>query len=210
LRDVRANVYVDGPSLYHAALKNTPYKWLNIRRVCRLLLPQDQIHRIRYFTTLPSLFPWDQPRGQPLRTYIRALETLPGLSVHYGSFRMERESLPVSARPDAEREHVVVREAKGTDVALASMLLVDGFRRDYEVAVVVSTDSDLALPMRLVRTRLQLPVGLLKPGPRRSFANELVREAAFYKPIRNGALAAGQFPPQLTDAHGTITKPSGW
>jgi hypothetical protein len=207
---MRANVYVDGFSLYYAALKGTPYKWLNLRRLCRFLLPIDRIHRIRYFTTLPSLFPWDQSKGQPLLTYIRALETLPGLSVHYGSFRVGSDSLPVSGRRDAKREYVIVREAKGSDVTLASMLLADGFQGDYEVAVVISTDSDLALPMRLVRTRLQLPVGLLKPGERRRFSNELVRAATFYKPIREGVLAASQFPPQLTDAHGTITKPSGW
>jgi hypothetical protein len=64
--------------------------------------------------------------------------------------------------------------------------------------------------MRLVKTRLQLPVGLLKPGKRRRFTNELVSAATFDKPIREGVLAASQFPPQLTDADGTITKPSGW
>jgi hypothetical protein len=207
---VRANVYVDGFSLYYAALKGTTYKWLNLRRLSRFLLPQDRIHRVRYFATLPSLFPWDQSRGQPLLTYIRALKTLPGLTVHYGSFQVGSDSLPVSGRREAKREYVIVREEKGSDVNLASMLLVDGFRGDYEVAVVISTDSDLALPMSLVRTRLQLPVGLLKPGERRRFANELVRAATFYKPIREGVLAASQFPPHLTDAHGTITKPSAW
>jgi hypothetical protein len=34
--------------------------------------------------------------------------------------------------------------------------------------------------------------------------------ATFYKPIRKGVLASSQFPPQLTDAYGTITKPSKW
>lgn len=101
-----------------------------------------------------------------------------------------------------------MRDEKGSDVNLAALLLVDGFRRDYEVAVVISTDSDLALPMRLVRTQLQLPVGLLKPG--RWYANELIRAASFWKPIREGVLAASQLPPQLTDEHGTITKPSDW
>ncbi len=103
---------------------------------------------------------------------------------------------------------MVVRDEKGSDVNLATMLLMDDLRRDCEVAVVISTDSDLALPMRLVRRQLQLPVGLLKPGKR--YTNELVRAASFWKPIREGVLAASQLPPQLTDEHGTITKPSGW
>jgi hypothetical protein len=48
------------------------------------------------------------------------------------------------------------------------------------------------------------------PGKRRRYDVELMKAASFYKPIRQGVLAASQFPPQLTDAHGTITKPSGW
>jgi uncharacterized LabA/DUF88 family protein len=205
---VRANVYVDGFNLYYAALKGTPYRWLDLRKLCRFLLPNDRIHRIRYFTAIP-VYRWrDVPKGDRLQAYVRALETLPRLTVHYGSCRADTEWLPVSGSRTGQREHVIRRDEKGSDVNLASMLLADGFRGDYEVAVVISTDSDLALPMRIVRRQLQLPVGLLKPGD--LFANELVRAATFYKPIREGVLAASQFPPQLTDEHGTITKPSAW
>jgi len=206
---VKANVYVDGFSLYYSALKHTPYKWLDLRKLCRFLLPNDRISRIRYFTAIPVYQWWREvPKGQRLQAYVRALETLRGLTVHYGSCRAESELLPISGSRTDERERVVRRLEKGSDVNLASMLLMDGFRGDYEVAVVISSDSDLALPMRLVRTRLQLPVGLLKPGERH--ANELVRAATFWKPIRQGVLAASQFPSQLTDEHGTITKPSTW
>jgi hypothetical protein len=204
---VRANVYVDGLNLYHAALKGTPYKWLNLRRLARFLLPNDEIHRIRYFTARPVYFPGEQSKGQRLQAYIRALETLPRLSVHYSSCRADSEWLPVAGH-SGERARVIRRAQKGSDVNLASMLLVDGFRGDYEVAAVITTDSDLALPVTMVRTRLQFPVGLLKPGEQ--FANELVRAATFYKPIREGVLAVSQFPPQLADTHGTITKPSTW
>jgi hypothetical protein len=47
---VKANVYVDGFSLYYAALKRTPYKWLDLRKLSPFMLPNDRIHRIRYFT----------------------------------------------------------------------------------------------------------------------------------------------------------------
>jgi hypothetical protein len=206
---VTANVYVDGFGLYYSALNGTPYKWLDLQKLCRLLLPNDRIHRIRYFTAVPVYQWWrDEAKGQRLQAYVRALETLRGLTVHYGSCRADNELMPIPGRHAGESERVIRRLAKGSDVNLASMLLVDGFRRDYEVAVLITTDSDLALPMRLVRTRLQLPVGLLKPGE--EYANELVRAATFWKPIREGVLAASQLPPQLTDEHGTITKPSAW
>jgi len=207
LSGVRANVYVDGLSLYYAALKGTAYKWLDLRKLARLLLPRDRIHRVRYFTSLPVYLYRDPPRGQRVQTYVRALETLPGLTVHYGRCRADIESVPVPGSPGKYARYVE-RWEKGSDVNLASMLLADGVRRDYEVAVVVTMDSDLALPMRIVKRQLQLPVGLLKPGD--GYTNELVRAATFWKPIREGALAASQLPAQLTDEHGTITKPSAW
>ena len=58
-----------------------------------------------------------------------------------------------------------VPEEKGSDVNLASHLLVDGFTGKYEVAVVVSNDADLLEPHpRLVRAVLGLPVGVVKVG----------------------------------------------
>ncbi len=210
MRDVRANVYADGFNLYYSALKGTPYKWLDLRKLCRFLLPHDRIHRIRYFTAgihAPSRLAF---KAQHQQTYIRALKTLPRLTVHYGATRADREWLPDSIERPEEHATVIRMKAKGSDVNLASMLLADGFRGDYEVAVVISNDSDLVLPITIVRKQLQLPVGVLKPGKRRVYAVELMNAATFYKPIRKGVLAASQFPPQLTDANGTITKPSRW
>ena len=41
-------------------------------------------------------------------------------------------------------------EEKGSDVNLATYLVADGFRDLYDTAVVVSNDSDLAEPLKLV------------------------------------------------------------
>jgi len=46
------NVYVDAFNLYYGCLKDTPYKWLDLGRLCRLLLPGYTIKRIRYFTAI--------------------------------------------------------------------------------------------------------------------------------------------------------------
>lgn len=103
---------------------------------------------------------------------------------------------------------VLDTKEKGSDVNLATYLLVDGFNKDYQMAVVISTDSDLVEPIKMVRDQLGLPVGVLRPH--RSRSRELSQVAAFYRPIRERALRASQFPPVLTDARGTIKKPAGW
>jgi hypothetical protein len=53
-----------------------------------------------------------------------------------------------------------------------------------------------------------LPVGILNPHAK--LATELVKVASFHKAIRVGVLKVAQFPDQLTDAQGTITKPASW
>ncbi len=208
---MRTNVYVDGFNLYYGSVKDTPYKWLDIAKLCSLLLPSHSINRIRYFTALVRARPNDPQ--QPLRqqVYIRALQTIPRFSVHLGHFLTNVKRLPLaSPAPNGPRTvEVLCTEEKGSDVNLATYLVVDAIDKDYDTAVVVSNDSDLFLPIQFVVQTLGLPVGILNPHPLHR-SRELAKVASFYKPIRQGVLSASQFPPSLTDAQGTITKPPTW
>ena len=81
------NVYIDGFNLYYGCIRRTPFKWLNPAKLCSQLLPSGyQIHRIRYFTARVSGTPNkpDAPTRQQI--YLRALRTLPNLSISYGRF----------------------------------------------------------------------------------------------------------------------------
>ena len=37
-------------NFYYGALRKTPYRWVNIRRLCELLLPRNTVTEIKYFT----------------------------------------------------------------------------------------------------------------------------------------------------------------
>jgi len=190
--------------------KDTPYKWLNIAKLCSLLLPNHNINRIRYFTALVRARPDDLQQPQRQQTYIRALKTISNLSVHYGHFLTNIKRLPLAnpSKDGPRTVEVLYTEEKGSDVNLATYLIIDGINKDYDVAVVVSNDSDLVLPVKFVRDELKLPVGNLNPHPQRS--RELAKVISFYKPIRKGALSASQFPPTIKDAQGIIWKPAEW
>jgi hypothetical protein len=56
---------------------------------------------------------------------------------------------------------VARREEKGSDVNVASHLLIDALTRDIDAAVVISNDSDLSFPVRYMRS--VVPVGLVNP-----------------------------------------------
>src|SRR5713226_3392268 len=56
---LRTHVYIDGFNLYYGAVRGTPYKWLDASELCRLLLPQHNILKIRYFTAKIKSRPHD-------------------------------------------------------------------------------------------------------------------------------------------------------
>lgn len=207
----KTNVYVDGFNLYYGCVKGTPYKWLDVGKLCRMLLPGHEIHRIRYFTALVVPRPDDPQQRTRQETFLRALRTISNLSIHYGQFRTHRVRVPLADPPENGPRTIEILDTKekGSDVNLATYILLDGFRRDYELAVVVSNDADLAEPIRVATRELKLAVGILNPHCRQ-LIHELRGITGFYRPIREGALKACQFPDVLRDAHGEIHKPSGW
>lgn len=211
---MRAIVYVDGFNLYYGSLKGTAYRWLNIGELCRHLLREDSdIVGIKYFTAKVQSRPTNPQTAQRQQVYMRALETIPGLSIHYGHF-ITRPASRLLVNPTKRQRYadVWITEEKGSDVNLASHLLVDGFRARYDLAVVISNDSDLKEPVRFVREELEAPVGILNPHENRSWALSPKRlpRGSFYKPIREKVLAASQFPETLRDAHGEFHRPPRW
>jgi uncharacterized LabA/DUF88 family protein len=116
---------------------------------------------------------------------------------------------PVPGSP--AKVQVLKSEEKGSDVNIACYLLLDAFENDYEVAIVVSNDSDLAEPISLVRKKLKKKVLVLMPcGPGRRESVELKKVANKAIKVDSTILVASQFPPQLSDAHGMIHKPASW
>jgi hypothetical protein len=151
------------------------------------------------------------------------LQTLANFTIHEGSFR-EREKrvfLIAAGRRKAQTAQALVSEEKGSDVNLAAHLLMDGFKNDYEAAVIVSDDSDLIEPIRMVRLELGLRVGILNPqpprvdartgAPLRRYELEQAATSGFYRPIDRHLLPRCLFPDPLVAADGTrLTKPRNW
>src|SRR5215208_1072651 len=193
---MKTNVYIDGFNFYYGCIKNTPFHWLDFAKMCQLLLPNDHIHRIKYFTALVTARPNDPEKPLRQQTYLRALRTIPNLEIILGTFLSHEITMPL-APPNKGYTRVIKTEEKGSDVNIATHLLVDGFRDDYELAVVVSNDSDLLEPIKFVIRDLGKPVGLLNPHKYPSF--DLQSQALFIKQVRQGVLAKSLFSDTLTD-----------
>jgi uncharacterized LabA/DUF88 family protein len=210
-------LYIDGFNLYYSAVKGTSLRWLNPHALVARVFPRNLIVGTKYFTARVSSIPGNE--DQPVRqaAYWRALSTLPNFEIIKGDFRTRRVRATV-VNPPPNTIEVFKTEEKGSDVNLAAHLLFDGFSNRYECAIVISGDSDLVTPIRMVRDELKMPIGVLNPQ-RISGANlrpirrsaGLLEASSFY---RNGIswaqLQESQFGLRLSDSQGVIQKPVSW
>jgi uncharacterized LabA/DUF88 family protein len=134
-----------------------------------------------------------------------------------GRTRLARSGRPLQVRDargaDMPRSTFMVsylaREEKGTDVNLATHLLVNVLARSVDAAVVISNDSDLELPIRVARERV--PVGVVNPGTGRP-AGKLHGQPFegvgnhWWKRIDDHAYRAHQLPQRI----GALCRPAGW
>jgi uncharacterized LabA/DUF88 family protein len=214
-----ANVYIDGFNLYYGAARGTPYKWLDIQAMCHKLLPGRQINRIRYFTARVIGFPHDP--DAPLRqdVYLRALRTFaPVIQIHadgwFASHPVLLPQFPLAYRNSKKPPQLVQvqrNEEKRTDVDLATHLLLDCFRDEADEFVVISNDSDLVLPINLLKTEFGKIAGVINPHKATKMSGHLKKVATWYmNTINPSVLRNCQLPTTMSDVQGTFTKPVTW
>ena len=150
--------------------------------------------------------PIDPDQSNRQQFYLRALRTLPLVKIHLGRFLSNRVTRPLATLTGYA--DIIDTVEKGSDVNLATYLIHDGHCGKYEVAVVITNDSDLVEPVRIVRDELRRTVGVISPHPHAS--QRLRQSATFYGKIRHGLLRDSQFPDIMSDSKGTFHKPPSW
>ena len=208
---MKTYVYVDGFNLYYGAVKGTPYRWLDPKALVeKLLRTGHEIERIKYFTAKVSALPNNPDAPARQEAYLRALRSLPEIEIIYGHFLTNSV---YRYRADGKGSVKVIKtEEKGSDVNLATHLISDAFRKRFEAAVVVSNDSDLCEPVRIVAQELGLKVGVLMPVARskRRRSQALMKVATFWKPIRTGPVRDSQLPETVAVDGQEVHRPDPW
>jgi uncharacterized LabA/DUF88 family protein len=204
----RTSFYVDGFNLYYGLLKpNRAWRWLDLAALATALRPKCAVS-VRYFTA--KVRPVPDPDGMSRqRIYLKALETLhPTVTVHFGHFSTHDVRMAlVAPHGGANTARVWKTEEKGSDVNLATALLLDGHDALYDEAIVISGDSDLREPIREANIRFG-PVHVLNP---RNVHSDLAQVASSYGSLDPGLLPICQFPDTIQLATGrSITKPPGY
>ena len=207
---MRTIIYIDGFNFYYRAVKNTPYKWLNFKSLFqKLLSAKNQIIQIKYFTALVS-GKYNPQKPVKQQTFLRALKTfIPEIEIYYGHFLTHEVFAPL-AKPTENRRSVKIikTEEKGSDVNIAVHMLNDAWLNNYDCAIIVSNDSDLAESMKLVKKYHPNKIlGLIMPGKGHP-SKELMKHADFVKRIRTGILQLSQLPNPIPKTN--IYKPKDW
>lgn len=208
-------VYVDAMNLFYGVLKGQRYKWLDIGKLVCTLLPQANITRVKYFTADVNPSSSNPSQFSNQQAYLRALSLLGNIDIIKGQYFRHKVNME-SANPPPPTCEVYKNEEKGSDVNLGSHLLMDAFRNKFQEAVVISGDSDLVTPIRMVHQELNLPVIVINPQyktskMRKSFALRNNSDVARYKSYINPrSLGTSQLPNPVQNGAHIVHKPVSW
>jgi hypothetical protein len=208
---VRTCVYIDGFNLYYRALRGTPHRWLDLAAMARAALPAGlTVEKIKYYTAhVSGRTDPDAPRRQ--HAYLRAIATIPEVEIFFGNFMVTKKWAGLVQPPDFRPITLTAAaptEEKGSDVNLGVHLVRDGFLKTYEAAAIVTNDTDLEEPIRVVAQELKLHTVLLAPtGKPSASLSKLVHSVRHIQPY----LGPCQLPPRIVAPNGKlIIKPAGW
>jgi uncharacterized LabA/DUF88 family protein len=206
LQVMRVAAYVDGFNLYFG-LKEAGFRrfyWLDVVALVRnLLKPEQRLVATHYFTARIRDNGRNVADQKRQGTYLEAI-ALRGAQCQFGHY-LEKSR-------ECRRCHSTWMdyEEKMTDVNIAIQLLSDAFDDLYDVALVISGDSDLTTPVRRVRQRFPGKRVIVAFPPRRH-SSELKRWASGFVSIGEDKLRASQLPETLTKPDGfVLSRPVTW
>jgi len=215
----RAYVYIDGFNLFYRAVRGTPYAWLNLEALCDQILPQYNVLKVKYYTAKVRSRR-DPEKSLRQETYLRALRTLPRVEICFGTYSSHkvmrelakgslwkklREFLGLNSGMN-KLVKVYDPKEKGSDVNLAVHMVNDGWKNLYDVAALISNDTDLQEAVKIVRNDCGKLVGVINPSQAPN--PDLHKEANFVRQIRQVQLASSQLPNTIAGTR--ISKPVKW
>jgi uncharacterized LabA/DUF88 family protein len=204
-KPARKMFFIDGFNLYHAIKREIKLdnnlrccKWLDLEKLCgNFIKPNKEIlTKVVYFTALS----WEHNARERQRVFISALnKCCKKLDIVYGQFR-ERDK-KCSLCNGIFKTH----EEKLTDVNLAITLFENAMKDTFDIAVIVSGDSDLIPIIRAIKNNFPAKqIGVLPPIG--NIATGLRVEANFVHRMKKRNLLTSQLPDDISQ----YPRPKRW
>lgn len=165
-----------------------------------LLKPNQELIKVKYFTSRVSNDPDKQKRQT---TYIEALETI-GVEIFFGHYQSTRaECKKCGALWSTYNE-------KMTDVNIATQMIIDAYNDNYDMAMLISGDSDLVPPIKAIHETFRSKRVFVAFPPKRH-NNSVAIAAKGSMIIGRKKIIDGQFPAEVYKNDGTVLrKPPEW
>lgn len=200
---IRVSVYIDGFNLYFGMVEagHINLKWLDVMELSKSCLkPGQQLVDVKYFTSTITNNP---PKEKRQRTYLDAILST-GVKIFRGKY--ESETIECNSCNHSWTRH----NEKMTDVNIATSLIMDAMNDAYDIAILISGDSDLVPAIRLVNENFAPKFVTVAFPPMRS--NITVSNAATGSyPLGRKKLKDSQFPETVTSLSGYELKiPDEW
>lgn len=201
---MRVVTYIDGFNLYHG-MREGNYRhcyWLDVQRLAMHVMGSGtKLTEVKYFT---SRVKGPEPTRLRQSTYLDALVQWGGVRVIEGQFLQGQLNCHNCGHTWPKHEE------KMTDVNIATELLTDAFQGRFDLAVILSGDSDLTPPILAIKRHLpMLKVRVAFPPNR---VSSHLRQAAhnFFR-ITLDHLEASQLPDEITKPNGhVLRRPASW
>ena len=190
----RVTAFIDGFNLYYGLLDKgwRRYLWLDIQAfISSILLKNQSLTQVRYYTSIVH-----SPEDKRLRhqRYLDAISTYPIVEITLGRFYTNQN----------------ISKEKMTDVNIAVDMISGAVLDEYDVALLVTGDSDLVPAVKAVnRLRSDKRIVVVFPPKRESY--ELKQVCHAYKLTREHHFANSVLPdPVITSADLRLNCPDSW
>jgi uncharacterized LabA/DUF88 family protein len=199
----RVVVYIDGFNLYFGMLDaGFDYcKWLDVILLSKNLLNSNQfLVEVKYFTSRVSNNPDKQKRQN---TYIEALEAS-GVIIYFGNYQSDKIKCKKCKNVWPKFNE------KMTDVNIATQILIDAYQDRYDMAMLISGDSDLVPPIIAVHENFKSKrVFAAFPPRRHNQSVSIVAKGSLT--IGRKKLVDSQFDEEVVKRDGyVLKKPNDW
>jgi len=196
-------------------------RWLDPKKLVEQFLHGNyKLDQINFYTTdIIALYLGDKSPSRQ-KEYYKALMTVENISIIKGRFSRNPTLMPVYPiksiiNPDGtkkiEKIMVLKTEEKRSDVNIASHLVRDACQNKFDMAVLVSNDSDLLEPLKIIHS---LGKKFLILSPHEKYCYDFVKELSVncMRKIQEKHIIAAQFPDEIRDAANTLIakRPLKW
>ena len=200
----RVIAYIDGFNLYRGMrdARLDTCRWLDLPLLCdNLLLPDQKLELTRYFTTRVR---GNQSAHARQATYIDALLARGVIEIDFGHFLAKTRQCRSCDNSWQQNEE------KKTDVNIAVRMLDDAYDDRFDVAIVMSGDSDLVPPVQSIKNRFP-EKRIIAAFPPKRHSSELRRVAHGCFTISDAKVRQSRMPNPVTTADGRVLRaPAGW